>query len=203
MLDLLAISEYFITRGTGVDLRNRLSQLLCSFMALRGESSRDMELADFFAVPLENEGHGECVALVGILDHGKTNQFNKVEFGASIRHKDPKLCVLGAMALYLFSRFHIDGEPFPNFSKPEEWYNIKLLKSGSDRTRSISYKTQYEAIGAAFDACGIFSKAKTHAGRGSSVRMAELLGVPEFDLRQLGRWNTSAMEGCYLSKSPD
>lgn len=202
MADLLKISEYFVNRKSTIDLRNRLTQMLCSFMALRGESSRDMDLADFFSISLENEGHSECVALVGILDHGKTNQYNRVEFGASIRHKDVRICVQGALAMYLFARFHIDCEPFPNFADPSEWYNIKLLKSGKSRVIPMSYRTQYKAIGDAFDACGIASKSKTHAGRGSSVRMAELLGVPEFDLRQLGRWNQTAMEGCYLSRLP-
>lgn len=66
----------------------------------------------------------------------------------------------------------------------------------------MTYNTQYKAIREAFFACGITSKSKTHQGRGSAVRLAELLGVPEFDLRALARWNVTAMEGCYLSRLP-
>jgi hypothetical protein len=200
--DVVKISEYFLNRGKSVDLRNRLAQLLCSFMALRGESVRDMELADFFSVPLENEGYGKCLALVGILDHGKTNQYNRLEFGACLRNKDPRSCVQGALAMYLYARFHENVEDFPNFTTPSEWYGIKLLKSNSNAKQAMKYKTQYKAIGDAFVACGIASKSKTHQGRGSAVRLAELLGVPEFDLRALGRWNVTAMEGCYLSRLP-
>jgi hypothetical protein len=54
----------------------------------------------------------------------------------------------------------------------------------------------------AFSALGMQSKAKTHAARGSSSRMAELAGASESQIRRLGRWNAGAMEGCYLTALP-
>lgn len=51
-------------------------------------------------------------------------------------------------------------------------------------------------------AAGIFSKAKTHAARGSAARMAELSGADEAQIRRMGRWNNSAMSGCYLTSLP-
>ena len=51
--------------------------LLCHFCLLRGQSIRTLELADIFEQPLKDEGYSECVALVLLLNSGKTNQFGK------------------------------------------------------------------------------------------------------------------------------
>ncbi|POM69650.1 Hypothetical protein PHPALM_14049 [Phytophthora palmivora] len=45
----------------------------------------------------------------------------------------------------------------------------------------------------------MYSKAKTYAARGSGSRMAELAGATDSQIRRLGRWNASSMEGCYLT----
>lgn len=201
--ELAQMCKYYMKEGTGKDLRNMLAQLLSNHMALRGESARSLEFADMFSVNLPNEGNGNCVAFIAILSQGKTNQVGRIEFGACMRNRDVRICGIGALALYMFQRYHMEGENIPNFANPEEWYKIKLLRTNAGTPmKSMTYKTQYNAVVKCLNACGMISKAKTHCGRGSSVRMAELLGVPEFDLRQLGRWNTSAMEKCYLTQLP-
>ena len=184
-------------------LRNRLAQLLCSQMTLRGQSCRELDLSYLFHLNLENEGHGECMALVATLSHGKTNQHGRYEFGAALRNKNVEACVVGALALYLFYRFDIESEEFPDVSSPHLWYDIKVLRCSTvNRTGPMGYATQYQAVKKCFAALNLKYKAKTHVGRGSSVRCAELQGVSEFDLRRMGRWNSNAMEGCYLSQLP-
>ncbi|OWY91439.1 hypothetical protein PHMEG_00039979 [Phytophthora megakarya] len=66
----------------------------------------------------------------------------------------------------------------------------------------MTYRAHYDATIKAFTALGMHSKAKTHAARGSGARMAELAGATEAQIRRLGRWNASTMEGCYLSALP-
>ncbi|ETO58930.1 hypothetical protein F444_22691 [Phytophthora nicotianae P1976] len=93
-------------------------------------------------------------------------------------------------------------ETIPDFLMPEKWYDIKVLKSGKDAATAMTYRTHYDATVKAFTALGMHSKAKTHAARGSGARMAKVAGATESQIRRLGRWNTSAMEGCYLSALP-
>lgn len=46
------------------NLRGRAAFLLSHYGLLRGENVRDLELADMFSQPLDNEGFRPCIALV-------------------------------------------------------------------------------------------------------------------------------------------
>ena len=96
----------------------------------------------------------------------------------------------------------MEGESFPTFESSRDWYDIKLLKCRSDRTKYMSYTAHLQAFNSAFSFIGLQSKAKTHVGRGSGARMAELAGASEAQIRRLGRWNHQSMENCYLSSLP-
>lgn len=43
---------------------------------------------------------------------------------------------------------------------------------------------------------------KTHVARGSGARMADLNGCPEEEIRRMGRWNNTTMNGAYLTGLP-
>jgi hypothetical protein len=58
------------------------------------------------------------------------------------------------------------------------------------------------AIEKAFKACRITSSKKTHVNRGSAARMADLQGVPEGDIRKMGGWNSTSLNGSYLTGLP-
>lgn len=89
--------------------------------------------------------------------------------------------------MYFFWRWHIDNEPFPNFTISKNWYNIKLLKVNSENlATSLSYRAHYDAIVKVFKALGIIAKAKTHISRGSGTRMAEIAGASDAQIRRLG-----------------
>ncbi|ETO67568.1 hypothetical protein F444_15520 [Phytophthora nicotianae P1976] len=77
-----------------------------------------------------------------------------------------------------------------------------LLKTGKDPTKPMSYKVHHDAISSALKYAGIRSKAKTHVGRGSGSRMADLGGASESQIRRLGRWNNQSMEKYYLTSLP-
>ena len=57
-----------------------------------------------------------------------------------MRHRDVNVCPIGALGLYLFSRFHLAGEEL-DFTSNEKWFDVKLLvKSGttsSNNTTSV------------------------------------------------------------------
>ena len=97
---------------------------------------------------------------------------------AAMRHEDPKVCTMGALAQYLFWRWHISSEEEPCFRQRRDWYRLKLLV-GRNREEEITYPTQLNDIYEVFGAAGIHSVKKTHAMRGSGARGAELHGVSE------------------------
>jgi len=67
-------------------LRTAVDILLSHSMLLRGESRRNAELPDLFAIEMKNEGATPCWAMLLIMDNGKTNQFGKIQYGVAVRH---------------------------------------------------------------------------------------------------------------------
>lgn len=146
-----------MTIGTGRALRDRVDVLFGHALMARGETTRKLQLPDLFSMELNNEGPSKCVAALAIMDQGKMNQFGRIEYGGCIRHKDVILCPIGALALYLFWRFHVLCEPFPDLRKRSSWYDIQLI-DGKIKDREISYSTQARGIKKALKACGVTSK---------------------------------------------
>ena len=198
---LVQISMFFFDQEKETSLRDRAWFLLQHMMLLRGESSRDIDLADLCKVLFPDEGFSECPALVVRLDHGKTNKFGKVEFGGTVRHKDHRVCAFGGLAQYFFYRWHISGEEFPNFEKNSTWFDVKVFKNGRPED-PMSYRTQLRAVNRVFEALRIRISKKTHSGRGSGAQLAEIDGATEDDLRRHGRWENGSMEKCYLLALP-
>src|SRR5439155_602085 len=103
--------------------------------------------------------------------------------------------------MYFFYRWHITNEDFPRFTTNSDWFDVKVAK-GVYRDRAMTYSAQLNAINRAFKACNISSNKKTHAGRGSGARHAEIDGATEDQLRRHGQWNMQSMEACYLTSLP-
>jgi hypothetical protein len=139
-----------------------------------------MELSDLCLVDSfsSREGPTPCCALVARFSSGKTNQMGKKQFMGAMRHRDPRLCAMGAVAQLLCWRWEMSGEPPPDFSSKQAWYRLKLLV-GEDVCKPMSYPQQLDCIWEIFVACGIVSIEKTHAMRGSAARAAELHGVSQ------------------------
>jgi Centromere DNA-binding protein complex CBF3 subunit, domain 2 len=106
------------------------------------------------------------------------------DYNAAMRHKDVHLCTMGALAQYLFWRWHIVGEDPPDFSSHKSWYELKILV-GANRFKPLSYETQADCCAAALAEAGIIADLVTHVCRGSSAKRAELLGVPESEVSAL------------------
>ena len=199
--DMKQLSEYWLGKGTGEALRDRVDFLLGHALLARGENKRHIQLPDLLTLSLPDEGPQTCTPLVVIINRGKTNQHGRTEYGAVMRCKELLVCPMNAVAMYLFWRWQVDLEVFPDMSTRQGWYDIHLLK-GKDPKHEISYTAQLEATKRAFKACGIESSVWTHANRGSAAKLAEAAGADEAQIRRAGRWNSEKLEGCYLTTLP-
>src|SRR5579859_1410928 len=102
------------------------------------------------------------------------------------------------MAFYLWMRFDVNKEEWPQWHKGEEWQCIKLLK-GKGQFDALTYDAQLKYVRRAFEDRGLFMKAWTHAGRHAGVLHGETLSIPDTELRRLGHWDTSRMARHYSS----
>lgn len=113
-------------------LRTGVDFLFGNHMLLRSSNRRPIELADCFFLECPNEGvkvkDSLTCAFVVVMNQRKTNQNGRMEYGAAFRHRDPYACLVGQIAFWLFFRWQIEKEPFPDFSRPENRYNIKVLR---------------------------------------------------------------------------
>jgi hypothetical protein len=184
--------------------RTQLCFLFGNSMLLRLSNRLPMELPDLFSMPLPGEGpQGQGWCLVTVMGQGKTNQHGRLEYGAALRHRDHRSCLVGTLAVYLFWRWHCSGEAFPCFRRSEDWYNIKVLKRDNRHlSEPLSDSTAASWTRRLYSQAGIQSSKVTHAGRVSGARLAELNGVPEDQIRRGGRWNADQMTGCYLTTLP-
>src|SRR5436305_765963 len=103
------------------------------------------------------------------------------------------------MAFYLFLRFHVGHEPWPDFTDMLGWQKIKLLRSRNNPTVKLSYSAQNLAIKTAFLDHRIHLKSWTHLGRKAGCQLGEALDVPDAQIRRLGHWDTSRMARHYSS----
>lgn len=114
-------------------LRTQVDFLLGNHMLLRSGNRLPMELADCFPLDLPNEGFKAqgytTKALVVVMNCGKTNQHGRMEYGSALRHRDPRSCLIGALAFWLFWRWQVEKvERFPVFQRSEDWYETKVLR---------------------------------------------------------------------------
>jgi hypothetical protein len=184
--------------------RTLLCFLFGNSMLLRLGNRLPMELPDLFSMPLPGEGpQGQGWCLVTVMSQGKTNQHGRLEYGAALRHRDYRACLVGTLAVYFFWRWHCSGEAFPCFRRSQDWYDIKVLKRDNLHvSEPLSDSTAASWTRRLYSQAGIRSSKVTHAGRVSGTRLAELNGVSEDQIRRGGRWNADQMTGCYLTTLP-
>lgn len=170
-------------------------------MLCRSQTTLGMQFADLFSLKIENQGVTECMSLVTTITFGKTNQHGKIEYGSAVRHRQVEVCSVGALAINLFSRFHYENEPFPDFTSRDRWYETCVVK-GDDPFTPVHYSTQYKAYTEAFKRVGISTSKVTHANRKSALNMIAQEDVEGDQQRRVERWGTDRMVGCYVSSLP-
>jgi hypothetical protein len=185
-------------------LRTRLDIQLLHAGVLRSQSNRLAELPDLFMQQLGGEeGEGSwtpCVILM--ITDGKTLEAGRTDYTGILRHRDPVLCPLASLALYLFWRFDVAGEEPPDFNCRRSWYRRRLIPGKQQEQNSLSYETQALWIRRAFAEAGIHSSKVTHTMRGASARIADAQGIPEDQIRRAGHWERGSMSTAYLARLP-
>jgi hypothetical protein len=200
---LIDISNAYWTKSSGAGLRDRAAFLLCHALFLRGENARMIELPDMFSIQLENECPSQtCTALVVLLDKGKMNSFGRVEYAGCLRHLKVEACPISAVAFHFFFRFMVHNEPFPDMTSSASWYDTKFMNTASSNTETLSYVSHRKSIQTVFNQLHLPFNKKTHIGRGSGARMAELAGASDAQIRRHGRWNSNSLDTCYLTNLP-
>ena len=187
-------------------LRTLVDLLLGHYMLTRGGDRRAAEISDLFTFEFEGEGPTRCMPLIFTTRAGKQNQHGRLETAGALRNKNPLICMLGGLAFYLLYRWDIAAdEPFPDLSRRSAWYDTRLIRgsrSRRDHTAALSYNSQRDWVVKAFTYASIASRKKTHVGRSSGAKTAELKGISEDQIRRAGRWNQEQMIGCYLNSLP-
>ena len=110
-----------------------------------------------------------------------------MEYGAALRHRDPFACLVSALAFWFFYRWQVekDTETFPSFARPEDWYEIKVLRSAnSTLTAPLSGQTANDWTSRLYKACGIKVSKVSHAPRVTAAQMADINGVSEIQVCQ-------------------
>lgn len=180
------------------DIRGRACYFLSHYGLLRGKNVRELELADMLAQPFDGEGFSECIALVLLIHHGKTNQNEKLQHVGYMRNKDVRVCPVGVVAVYLFERSHVDTECLPGFRSSPQWCDLKILR-GRDKKAAISYQVHKKSFETVFDSpCLTFSK-KTHINRQQGACELENADVDVSHRRRHGRWGVDSCEDCYAA----
>jgi len=173
--ELEQMALFFFNKNSLAGLQNHAMYFISHSTLMHGQLVRKMELPDIHTVTLLSEGVTPADVLICISNNGKTNQFGKLEFFAYLRAKNVVTCPVSAVAFFLFFRYHVDNEPFPDFSQRENWYDFKLFNTSSP-LKGVAYTTHNDFISDCFNAVGIISSRKTHSGRGSGVLFAEMAG---------------------------
>ena len=112
-------------------MRDRFQFLMCLCGVLRSESLYQADLSDLcdFFINQDGEPDHYHIAVLRIGD-GKANKDGNAVFGRVMRHKDPRLCAINALAIYLCMRFDVTGEiESIDFEDNSTWFNKKLLRA--------------------------------------------------------------------------
>lgn len=110
-----------------IHLRTRLILLLSHSAFFRGCNIRGLELADLSCTDPKTSDPTPLVIFNMLSQYGKTKKMGKKDFCSTVRHKDPKLCLIISLAMFLFFRFQMTEEGFPDMKDKKSWYTVKLI----------------------------------------------------------------------------
>ena len=123
-----------------------------------------------------------------------------MRYAYAFRHSDPRQCVVSSIAFYLYLRFDVGKEAWPEFGSTDlKWHSIKLLRHRSDPCKQLGYPAQLKIIKGIFERFNIQADGFTHAGRKAAVQHGEVIGVEDAQIRQLGHWDSTRMAKHYSS----
>ena len=196
-------------RSICTKLRHRYCVAHTTSGVLRAESIYRAELSDFswLDLPKKDTDVHPMGLMINQLAFGKTNHGRKL-YGRATRHKDVRLCCVGALGFYLAYRFHCTGE-MRNMSAEEwidnrAWFDIKLLVdiNGGDNTTSIKNDSFGKHVKGVLSRLGIACSKLLHLGRNLGSKTLELLEAESSDIQRMGQWNPGTFDNHYSTKLP-
>jgi hypothetical protein len=137
-----------------------------------------------------------------ILNGGKKNDGDRLEYTAHLLHMNPVLCTAGWIGIMLIYRFSVLKEPFPDFLDPSDFMKRPLFRQVWDYHKSTSYDTQYQNHKQMFDLIGFASRAVTHLGRGSAQREMFDHGISLEEIGVLARYVHTSQGNSYIVNAP-
>lgn len=123
----------------------------------RGDDARHARISDLFLIDMDREAIGPdlCKCLCILSKEGKHNQLSRSEYGFLFRARSPDACAIGALALWFYYRWHVDGEEAIDFFD-EKWTDIRIWPATAEETsKQMSPKTQSKYIQAVFKFCKV------------------------------------------------
>ncbi|CAD6984851.1 unnamed protein product [Tilletia controversa] len=123
-------------------VRARFDFLMQHAIMGRSEDLRHAKLSSLYLYTVPQSRPQTCKAVVVSIRHSKTNTEARREFGIAARHKNVETCPIGALALYLFQRFHLRNE-FPDLSSRAVWYELNLLLQS---THTLQHEQQQQTL---------------------------------------------------------
>ena len=144
------------------------------------------------------------------MSQGKTKHGQKL-YGRCMRHKDVRLCAVGALSFYLAYRFSItqefDGMRLLDWLVNSAWFDQKLLVEAfypdRDYTKCMSNDDTYsKAVCQVLTKLGISSNHWVHLGQTLGPKILEFLEVEAEEIHRLGNWDPKIQEKSYSTKLP-
>ena len=198
------------TRELAAKLRHRYCATHTASGILRSESLYRAEWSDFLYVtaPRTDTDVHPIDIMVNVIAEGKTNKGRRL-YGRAMRHRDVRLCCIGALSFYAQYRFHHTDE-FKDLSVDEwfdnsKWFDIKLLcdlYAGDRNTKEMVKDSYGDTISKVLKRLGIPDIKKLHWGRVKGAKLLEFLEENDEAIRKMGQWNPTVFDNSYSSKLP-
>ena len=213
---LAAIEEEFwkqsatgTLRQAMLSLRNRSFYLFTKQGILRGESLWYAELSDMFDFHYKAQEEPQAYhgLLLQIRISKTTRKEDRTLYGRVFRHKDPKMCTMGAVCMYLMIRFMVTKEDKSfDFTSNEAWFDVKLMVRADARpgknTEAVNTKQYFEAISKIYQNLGLSSRFKCHLGRHVGPVYLEMEELEPPFTKLLGNWGRGVQDQSYSAQLP-
>lgn len=192
--------------------RNRYTFLMTTQTCTRHEATVPCMLSAFEFANLHQPDELEPYpVLFRNLYAGKNHQEDSATImqAKSFRHKDPKLCEQGALAIYLFVRFYLNDEDF-DLTNNQAWNKVRTavnLNNTPDQFKSSRFKKMkdthyYDKIGGIFQHFGYNNSHVVHFGRSCLPVLLEVSEVMVAPISQIGGWNYEVYNKHYSLNLP-
>ncbi|KIJ50211.1 hypothetical protein M422DRAFT_246051 [Sphaerobolus stellatus SS14] len=175
-------------------LRDHAMLLMSTAMAFHGDNLHTMNMSDLYLK------ESLCV----LFHNAKHNQNGKLEEQAAIPHENPLMCAIGALAMHLFTVFHLSGHKFnfmPQYSTKfgelgnRIWYGYKAFFPRNDLSKEMGYENHCERFSKMHKANGIMSTKVTHVGWVFRAFYMRQQGTSVEDAKVIGLWSSGGSFG--------